>query len=54
MPEDVQAVAVSALGHRLVVKPELWVRQVGGADVVAEVLLEVPVPAVRPVARPVA
>ena len=54
VPEDVQAVAVSALGHRLVVKPELWVRQVGGADVVAEVLLEVPVPAVRPVARPVA
>jgi len=54
VPEDVQAVAVSALGHRLVVKPELWVRQVGGADVVAEVLLEVPVPAVRPVGRPIA
>jgi MoxR-like ATPase len=54
VPEDVQAVAVSALGHRLVVKPELWVRQVGGADVVAEVLAEVPVPAVRPAVRPVA
>jgi MoxR-like ATPase len=49
VPEDVQAVAPSALGHRLVVRPELWVRQVSGADVVAEVLVEVPVPAVRPV-----
>ena len=48
VPEDVQAVAVSALGHRLVVKPELWVRQIGGDDVAAEVLAAVPVPAVRP------
>ncbi len=48
VPEDVQAIAVAALGHRVVVKPELWVRQVGGSDVVAEVLTRVPVPAVRP------
>jgi MoxR-like ATPase len=49
VPEDVQAVFVSAVGHRLVVRPELWVRQVTGDDVAAEVVAEVAVPATRPV-----
>jgi MoxR-like ATPase len=43
-PEDVKAVAVAALAHRLSLRPELWVRRVTGADVVAEVLATVPAP----------
>jgi MoxR-like ATPase len=43
-PEDVKAVAVGALAHRLSLRPELWVRRVTGADVVAEVLATVPAP----------
>lgn len=49
VPEDVQAVFVPAVGHRLVVRPELWVRQVTGDDVAQEVVTDVPVPATRPV-----
>jgi MoxR-like ATPase len=43
-PEDIKAVAVPALAHRLVLRPEMWVRQVTGQDVAAEVLAAVPVP----------
>jgi MoxR-like ATPase len=43
-PEDVKAVAVPALAHRLSLRPELWVRRVTGDDVVAELLSSVPVP----------
>jgi MoxR-like ATPase len=43
-PEDVKAVAVPALAHRLVLRPEMWVRQVTGDDIAAEVLARVPVP----------
>ncbi|MEU6284397.1 MoxR family ATPase [Streptomyces sp. NPDC047028] len=43
-PEDVKAVAVPALGHRIVLRPELWVRRLSGDDVVADVLGQVPVP----------
>ena len=43
-PEDVKAVAVAALAHRLVLRPEMWVRQVTSEDVVGEILAEVPVP----------
>jgi MoxR-like ATPase len=45
IPEDVKAVAVPALGHRLVLRPELWVQDVGGDDVVRDLLEEVPTPA---------
>ncbi len=48
-PEDIKRVAVPALGHRLVLRPELWVRRVSGDDVVAEVLQQVPTPPTRPV-----
>jgi MoxR-like ATPase len=44
LPEDVKAVAVPALAHRLVPRPEMWVRQISGEDMVAEVLERVPVP----------
>jgi len=43
-PEDVKAVGVAALAHRLSLRPELWVRRVTGADVVTEILATVPVP----------
>ncbi|MER7967531.1 MoxR family ATPase [Streptomyces sp. NPDC096080] len=43
-PDDVKAVAVPALGHRVVLRPELWVRRLSGDDVVADVLRTVPVP----------
>ena len=36
VPDDVKAVAVPALGHRLSLKPELWVQRVRGEDVVRE------------------
>jgi len=44
-PEDVKAVAVPALAHRLMLRPELWVQQVAGDDIVREVLESVPTPA---------
>jgi MoxR-like ATPase len=43
-PEDVKAVAVPALAHRLILRPELWVRRVRTQDVVAELLEQVPTP----------
>jgi MoxR-like ATPase len=44
LPDDVKRVAVAALGHRLVLRTEHWVRGVTGDDVVAEVLSAVPAP----------
>ncbi len=43
-PEDVKAVAVPALAHRLMLKPELWVQRVRAEDVVRERLESVPAP----------
>jgi MoxR-like ATPase len=43
-PDDVKAVAVPALAHRLMVKPELWVQRLRGEDVVQEALETVPTP----------
>jgi MoxR-like ATPase len=43
-PDDVKAVAVPALGHRLILKPELWVQQVSTDEVVRRVLEQVPTP----------
>ena len=44
-PDDVKGVAVSALAHRLVLRPELWVQRRTGEDVVREVLDGVRTPA---------
>ena len=44
LPDDVKAVAVPALAHRLVLRPELWVQRVSAEDVVREVLDRVPTP----------
>jgi MoxR-like ATPase len=43
-PEDVKAVAVPALAHRLTLKPELWVQRIRGDDVVLEALDSVATP----------
>ena len=43
-PDDVKAVGVPALAHRLLLKPELWVQRRSGADVVREILAQVPTP----------
>ena len=44
LPDDVKAVAVPALAHRLVLRPELWVQRITAEDVVREVLERVPTP----------
>jgi MoxR-like ATPase len=51
-PEDVKGVAVPALGHRLMLKPELWVQRVRPDDVVREVLETVPTPAAEDLTAP--
>jgi MoxR-like ATPase len=43
-PEDVKAVAVPALAHRLTLRPELWVQRVSAEDVVRERLETVATP----------
>jgi MoxR-like ATPase len=43
-PDDVKAVAVPALAHRLTLRPELWVQRVRPEDVVRELLETVPTP----------
>jgi MoxR-like ATPase len=43
-PDDVKAVAVPALAHRLMLRPELWVQRLSGEDVVRDVLQTVPTP----------
>jgi MoxR-like ATPase len=53
IPDDIKAVGVSALGHRITLRPELWVRKVSPEDVIARILSSVPVPRTNP-AAPVA
>jgi MoxR-like ATPase len=45
LPDDVKAVAVPALAHRLTLHPELWVQRIRPERVVEEILGEVPTPA---------
>jgi MoxR-like ATPase len=44
IPEDVKAVAVPALAHRLMLRPELWVQRVSQEDVARACLESVPTP----------
>jgi MoxR-like ATPase len=44
LPDDVKAVAVAVLSHRLILKPEARVRRVSAEQVVSEVLQQVAVP----------
>jgi len=43
-PDDVKAMAGSALAHRLILQPELWVSKLSAAQVVNDLLTQVPVP----------
>ena len=45
LPDDVKAVAVAALAHRLVLRPELWVSKTTPAQVVEALLQHVAAPA---------
>jgi MoxR-like ATPase len=44
LPDDVKAMAVPALAHRLIVKPELWAARVSASQVVEDLLARVPAP----------
>ncbi|HEV2449695.1 MAG TPA: MoxR family ATPase [Thermoplasmata archaeon] len=44
IPDDVKSIAVPALAHRIVVKPEPWIRGIRGEQVVRSALEKVPVP----------
>jgi len=46
IPDDVKAIAVPALSHRLILKPEQWLRGGKTAAIVQEILRKVPVPKV--------
>jgi MoxR-like ATPase len=44
LPDDVKAMAVPALAHRLILKPELWASRVSAAQIVQGLLAHVPAP----------
>jgi len=46
LPDDVKAIAVPALSHRLILKPEQWLRGERTANIILEILNKVPVPKV--------
>jgi MoxR-like ATPase len=46
-PDDVKELAPAALAHRLVLRSELWVRQISSEQVLADVLSRVPAPSWR-------
>jgi MoxR-like ATPase len=48
LPDDVKAVAVAALSHRLILRPELWVSRTTPAQVVEDLLRQVPTPTAEP------
>ncbi len=48
VPEDVKAVAVPALAHRLRLRPDLWVRGERPESIISACLEEVPVPTAEP------
>jgi MoxR-like ATPase len=47
VPDDVKAVAVSALSHRLVIKAEGWIKGRKASSIIEDVLRTVPVPKVE-------
>jgi MoxR-like ATPase len=52
VPEDVKAVAVAALSHRLRLRPDLWVRGERPERIVEDCLREVPTPTAEETRRP--
>jgi MoxR-like ATPase len=47
IPDDVKRFTVPALSHRLVLKPDPWVRGLKGSSIVKEIVDKVPVPKAR-------
>ena len=47
IPEDVKALAIQVISHRISLKPEMWVRSVHGSDIVEQLLQRLPVPRTR-------
>ena len=43
-PDDVKAMAVPALAHRIILRPELWVSRISPTAIVEEILSRVPTP----------
>jgi MoxR-like ATPase len=52
LPDDVKAIAVPALAHRLVLRPELWVQRISADDVVRRLLDGVPTPSAEDLSVP--
>lgn len=50
IPDDVKQIGVAALAHRVTLRPELWVRQITGDDVISALLAGVPTPRTDPTA----
>jgi MoxR-like ATPase len=50
-PEDVKAVALPALAHRLTLRPESWIAGIAGEDIVRDLLDSVPAPPPEPEAE---
>ena len=48
LPDDVKAVAVAALAHRVILKSELWVSRTTSTQVVESLLQQVPAPPAEP------
>ena len=46
-PDDIKAMAVPVLAHRIVLRPELWVARLSPVEIVADVLKRVPTPKVE-------
>jgi MoxR-like ATPase len=44
LPDDVKAVAVPALAHRVSLKPELWIQDRGTEQAIVESMQSVPTP----------
>ncbi len=44
LPDDVKAMAAAALAHRLLLKPELWIRGIQAEDVIHDILEHTPIP----------
>jgi MoxR-like ATPase len=52
IPEDIKAVAIPALAHRIMLKPEVWVQRIRTEDLVRRVLDSVPTPRAEEAAPP--
>ena len=47
LPDDIKLFAVPALGHRLILEPDLWMRRHAAEDVLASIMQRVPVPVIE-------